>query len=163
MPMNPVIADPDFNGVRYSRTSCNLRWDGVLVSGWKSFNAKSPLKPGKVWGNKAKPRGRTTGKFDPTSECELLFEDFINLKNRLAAKGLAVGRGYKQVSSVVTFTAFEVERGAVVIVVLGVRISDEDFGPSDGNDDPLSVKLSLDVMDVVTDGTPSVIDTTPPI
>lgn len=163
MPMNPVLEDPDFNGVRYSRTSSNMRWNGVLVPGWKSFNTKSPLKPAKVWGNKAKPRGRTTGKFDPSAECEILLEDYINLKNQLAGEGVALGLGYKQVSSAITFTLFEPLRGTVVWLVLGVRIADEDFSVSDGSDDPLSVKLTLDVMDVIPDGTPSVIDNAPPI
>jgi hypothetical protein len=161
--MNPIIEDPDFNGVTYSRTSCDLRWDAFKVGGWKSFSVKSPLKPGKTWGNRAKPRARTTGKFDPTGECEIYLTYFENLKNYLAAKGLPFGLGYKQVSSLVTFTAFEVERGTIITEVFGVRISDEDLSVSDGSDDELTVKLTLDVMDVAVNGVLSVIDTNLPI
>lgn len=162
MPMNPIIEDPDFNGVRYSRNSCDFRWDAFKVGGWKSFNAKAPLKPGKTWGNRAKPAGRTTGKFDPTAECEIYLEHYNNLKNYLVTKGAAFARGYKQVSSVVTFTAFEPERGSLIWTVLGVRIADEDFSVSTDSDDQLSVKLTLDVMDVLMDGVPSVIETVAP-
>jgi hypothetical protein len=162
MPMNPVIEDPDFNGVRYSRTSCSLLWGAYLVAGWKSFDVKAPLKPGKTWGNRAKPGGRTTGKFDPSGECEIYLEYWVNLRNILTAIGALVGRGYKQVSiPVVTFTAFEVERGTVVTQLLGVRVADVDVSVSDSSDDQLTAKLSLDIMDVIEDGAPSVIDTVP--
>lgn len=153
-----TLSYPDINGHRYSRTSVDLRVNNAFkVKGWQSFTFGSKLTPGKTWGNKAKPQNRTRGKFEPTAEIEIYFEDYVLLRAYLAGIGVPLGQGYKEVSALWTCVAFERTIGSSRTDIIGARISDDTVNITN-SDDQLIKKVTLDVMDILEDGVSSVFE-----
>lgn len=158
MPFRPILSYPEVNGMRLSRTSCDLRISPtgaapLIVNGWKSITYKDELTPGETYGNRSKIQGRTRGKHKPTMEIELYTEEAELVRLALAAAGLPFGMGYGEVSFGVILTAFEQSLlgGALVLEGMGCRIISEDLGVSD-NDDQLTQKWSLHLMDMRKNG-----------
>lgn len=161
----PLLRYPEMDGHRLSRTSCELRIAPVggaplIVSGWKSINTSVELAPGKTYANRAKPQGRTRGKFTPTMELELYVEDAELVRVALGTAGLARNLGWMEVAFDAYLTGFEVILGGAFLWEgLGARITKDEMGVSD-NDDQLSRKWSLDLMDMRLNGISAVNEST---
>lgn len=153
-----TLAYPDINGHRYSRTSVDLRVNNTFkVKGWSSLNWGKKLTPGKTWGNKAKPQNRTRGKFEPTAEIEIYFEDYQLLMVYLAGIGEPLGQGYMEVAALWTAVAFERVIGSTRVEIIGARIADDSVAVTN-SDDQLMKKVTLDVMDIKENGLSAVIE-----
>ena len=174
--MFPILNYPDTNGARYSRASVdlsaiptrNVPGAGVVqiapsirIEGWTSWSWKWSLKPGKGWTHRSKPQTRTTGKFDPSMEIGMDFEQYILLRRGLTAAGAAIGKGPAQVAFQLTGTLYEIDLDTTRWDGIGCRIEDFSGGPEKDSDDTLDVKLGLNVMDVLLDGQSEVYENTP--
>jgi hypothetical protein len=175
MPMIEILNYPDTDGARYSRTSvdvaiCATRSiQGALtpalpalrIEGWTSLTYKRDLKPGKTWTHRAKPQGRTRGKFDPSAEFGLMMEDYVLLERYLSTAGAQVGIGPWEQSFQLTATLFEQALGDTRWDILGCRIESDSGGPGGDSDEELEVKLTLNCMDIMRDGQSVVYENTP--
>lgn len=157
MPLTPPPI-VDVNGLFLSRTSVVLTIDDKPVRLFKSVHWATKLTPGKTWGNRATPRGRGRGKFEPSADLEVYLEDFSVIRNFLATKNPA--RGWMANSFTLTITAFEEQLGgAFTVTLVGCRVTESDISVSDG-DDQLTKKLTLDVMNIVEDNIPAILENT---
>ncbi len=160
MPMIPVLHYPDFNGIRYSRTSTDLlvaEADHRII-GWTSITTEQSLTPGKAWGGRAKPQVRTRGKFEPKMSLKMWVEDWNLLQNKLETLGLASGLlGFMEVSFTLICTLYEADLGTTSWTGI-TKVATEQ---STGNDDPVETSLELDVMDLLKDGVSAVMENSP--
>lgn len=175
MPMVPILNYPDTDGARYSRTSVDVSivatrtFNGVTsqaapalrVEGWTSLTYKRSLKPGKTWTHRAKPQGRTRGKFDPSAEFGLMMEDYILVERYLALAGVELGRGPFEQTFQLTAILYEIALGATRWDMIGCRIEEDGGGPGSDSDEELEVKTTLNVMDILRDGQSAVYENTP--
>lgn len=175
MPMIEILNYPDTDGARYSRTSVDVAvcasrtiqgvtqpaLPALRIEGWTSLTYKRSLKPGKTWTHRAKPQGRTRGKFDPSAEFGLMMEDYILLERYLATAGAQIGIGPFEQSFQLTATLYEAALGDTRWDIIGCRISEDGGGPGSDSDEELEVKLTLDVMDIMRDGQSAVYENTP--
>jgi len=157
MPLKPSQRTVDVNGLFLSRTSVNITVDNFPYLLFKSVHWNAKLTPGKTWGNKATPRGRGRGKFEPTADMELYVEDYDQLVRQLAAKNPT--RGWMANSFTLTVTMSEPDKGTTTVQLIGCRVTEDDISVGDG-DDQLSNKLTLDVMNIVRDNIPYVVEST---
>jgi hypothetical protein len=148
----------DVNGIFVSRTSCTMSVDSLPIRLFKGVHWNKKLTRGKTWGNRVTPRGRGRGKFEPSGDLEVYIEDWTIIRNFLAAKNPA--RGWMLNSFTLTVTAFEEAiGGAFTVQLVGCTVSEDDNSVSDG-DDQISRKLTLDVMNIIEDGIPAVLENT---
>ncbi len=162
----PLLSYPEFNGHRLSRTSIQLRFAPLapaaplVISGWKSITTDEKLTPGKTYGNRSKAQGRTRGKHEATAELEIYAEDAEIVRLALAAAGAALGLGWMETPFALGLNVFErVLGGAFLWESNGCRVVEDNFGSSD-NDDQLTRKWSIDVMDMRVNGVSSVLEST---
>lgn len=153
MPMVPVLQYPDFNGIRYSRTSSSWYAENALrLEGLISAQVTRKLTGGKSYGHRANPQTRTRGKAEYDAKVKLYLEDYNLLTNLLQSKADAQGIGLHEVSWQLTGTLFERTLGTTRWDILGVRIQNEDIPVTeDGDDKQIEVSLDLDVMQILKD------------
>lgn len=173
--MIPILNYPDTDGARYSRTSVDMNVvasrqtrGGVTspvapplrIEGWTGLGYSRELKRGKSWGHSKKPQTRTGGRFTPAMSLSLFMEDWILLENYLRQWGATVGLGPFQQSFFLNVTAYERALGTTSWQGVGCQVEKEEANEvTQGSDDQLEVKLTLDVMDVLRDGFSAVYET----
>lgn len=154
MPGPYPIAYPLINGHRFSFASAEIFLPGnpLPVLGITAVNYSSELMPGKVWGTRSKPLGRTRGKADAKGDMEMLRLEWENLKFFLGVGGVAFG-----------VTAFDIQvvwselpfSPVITDILVGCRITNDEYSNQEGTD-PSKVKLTLDLMGLTTNGIGSI-------
>lgn len=153
-----LLKYPDINGHRYGFSSIEIDYAGLKIAGFKSINYSSSLDPGELRGNSAVVLGRTRGNFSSDASCEMYRLEFDNLKEKLAAIGLATPgqMGFMEVSFPIIVSYCELSAAnATVDTLVGVRIKKVDSSNAQGTD-ASTIKLDLHVMNILYNGVPAV-------
>jgi len=161
MSLLPPFDVAQVRGHDVSRTSAILRFDAMLISGWTAIDYKSSRAPGKSSYSRSKPQARTRGKMTYTASVTLSEREAGVLRDYLAAKGAPARTGWSETEFTVTLTYFEPSLGPGVqtVVLVAAQATEFDRSISD-SDDPLMVKVTLDVMDILENGLSAVVENT---
>ncbi len=140
------IQYPLINGHRFSFASIEATFGsaGVIV-GIKSINYSTELTPGDVYGTAPQKIGRTRGKANSSSDCEMLRLEFENLRGTLGPG--SDGTGYGETSFDITVQYAEDGQPTITDTVIGNRITKVDLSNTDGTD-PSACKLTHNTMQI---------------
>lgn len=148
MPIVPIaLARPNMVGHEYSHTSLEILLNGVALLGVKSISYSTKKEVGKVYGTAPQRIGRTRGKEDPSCELEIYRIEWEIAKATLGAAGI----GFGDTPSLLQVTGFEPGQPVWVDQIISAEITEAAFSSSDGTD-PLTVKLTFDVMQIIVNG-----------
>lgn len=137
---------PLINGVHFDYSSIRISFDGgepeihVL-----EISYKDSLEPGEVRGTSARVTGRTRGQYKPEAS-------FTMTKAAWAEFCTYLGLGYMEKVFEVFVNYAELGLPVIPDIISGCRIKAIDESYSDGNADPLKVKVDLHVMHIVRNG-----------
>lgn len=145
------IAYPLINGKRFDYGCVELKTGGRIYYGCKSVNYKDSLKPGHLRGTSARIMGRTRGVHEASGSLEIYKSDFEEFIAALVAtggtlNGAPVGYGEVEFTASVSYQAAGMD--LVTDILNGCRITESEDGHNEG-EEPLVVKVSLDIMSVV--------------
>lgn len=139
-----LIEYPLINGHRFSFASVEALFGAAgLIIGLRSINYKATLTPGDVYGTAPQKIGRTRGKNESTSDCEMLRLEFENLKETLGQAGV----GYGETAFDIVVQYRELNQPVITDTIIGARITDVDLQNADGTD-ASACKLDLNVMQI---------------
>lgn len=146
-----AINFPLINGNRMDFSSVDIIVAASRMRGIKSIDYSQSLTPGKVRGTGAQKLGRTRGEHDADASLEIYMEEFGDLVQLLGAGGIV---GYMEANFDVIVTYAEFPSSPVQTVnIHGARMIKHEQQAQQGSD-PLTMKLSLDVMYVLINGVP---------
>jgi hypothetical protein len=151
MPPTPSLLWPFINGIVYSFRSIELRMNNspLPIYGFKSINYNTKLTKGNVYGSRPQKLGRTRGKNEDTSSCEMLRQQFEILKGTLGAGGV----GFGEVPFDIVVQYAEVGAPVITDTLFAVTIDEVDLSNSEG-DDAAMAKLTLNQMRTYLNGVP---------
>jgi hypothetical protein len=134
------------NGIRYDFSSVIIAINGIKFGGVKSLNYSGTLTPGKLRGNRAQVIGRTRGSYDATGSLEVWKAEWRNMLE-------ALGPGFMEQAFGITaaYSELTTPQLAQLDEIVGCRIVKHEDQMSEG-EEPLTVKLDLDIMYVVPNG-----------
>lgn len=141
---------PIINGRRFDFASIEALFHGFRTIGFKAISYKHTLKPGEAYGAAPQMMGTSRGQGKGEGSFEMFKEEF-------AAFIAVLGPGYKE-----RYFNIEVSYGLPGLAptldsLLDVRIVDDEDVHSAG-EEPLTVKCSLLIRNVLRNGIPAVLD-----
>ena len=155
MPTNfsQKVGYPLFNGRYYSFSSIEV-WMGKVTApqlSFKAINWKTALKPGMGRGTTPNKLIRTRGESEPEGDFEMYVHAWEAFKLTLAAQGAPL-IGYGEVEfDIVVQMREEPNLPIATYMLKSCRCAGEEYSNSSGTD-PATVKVTLDVMDILTNG-----------
>lgn len=139
-----TVQYPVINGQRCDFSSIETDVNGVVQSGYKEISYSHKLDPGKLRGTSPEVLGRTTGEYSAEGSLTLYLAEWEQLRESLAP-------GY-MVTSFDTTVAYNASGEPLQVdELIGCRITNVEKQHSQGTD-PLTVKLTLDILKVIEDG-----------
>lgn len=158
-----LFPTPLINGNRFSFSSIDFRVGVSRIVDVKDIAYKSTLEPGEVYGTGSIKQGRTRGMQKCEGSVTIYREAWGLLLPQLAALTVATSAlnplaptqaGFQEVAFDIIVSYAEVPASQVQKDVLkGCRIKTVDVSQSESND-PLVVKLELDIMQIFFANTP---------
>ena len=131
---------PLVNGTAYGYAKCEIRAGTKRFRRTKSVNYSDSLEPGMGRGTSVAKEIRTTGVYDAEGDIEIYRDDWTLLKTELG------GDGYMETEFQVVISYQAKNQPMMTDTLVGCRIKKVARGGEDGNADPLTVKLDLDIM-----------------
>lgn len=147
VPAPLLIQRPLLNGHEFSHTSLEILIEGLPLIGVKSMNYSAKKEVGKVYGTAPQKLGRTRGKEDPTCDMEIYRIEWEVVKQRLGVNG----QGFMERPVLIQVTIAEPGMPILVDQIWSAEVTEASFSSSDGTD-PLVVKLTFDVMRILSNG-----------
>lgn len=142
---------PLVNGYRYSYVSIELGIDGTRIYGVKAINYKTAQKKGKVAGTSPLRLGRTRGKAEPEASIEIYKREFQSLVDKLMQGQPNTVGIHDIIIPSITVTYAETSGEVVTDTLTSITLDEIDQANQD-NTDATSVKLALDIMNVLWGG-----------
>lgn len=148
------VGYPLFNGRYYSFNSIETFLGAVPAPqvAFTAINWKNALKPGMGRGTTPRKLIRTRGDLEPSADFEMYLHAYEAFKATLVLQGGGGVLGYGEVEW--NMRVMFREAPALPIAVYefrACRIVEEDYSNTQGTD-PTKVKVTLDVMDILTNG-----------
>jgi hypothetical protein len=142
---------PTINGSAVSFAELFFSVAGPPVKGVKAINWSRSIERGKVYGTSRRKLSMTSGQADYEADFELYEADWFDLMPQLAQLGK--GGVADAIFSVSLSYVMADDEGLKVhtAALKGCRVKKEGQSHSQGTE-PLSVKIDLDVMEIVVDG-----------
>jgi len=134
---------PQINSVAYGWAEVVLNVAGLSIRGVKAINYSESVERGKVRGTSQRKLALTSGEHDAEGDLELYMADWYDLL-------IALGDGYMMVPFAISVSYTNLADFHTDELV-GVRIKKVGNAHAQGNE-PLTIKLDLDVMRLKRDG-----------
>jgi hypothetical protein len=148
----PALPYPLINSNRVSWSSVEIQVGNLRYLGSKSVNWSDELKPGDVMGTHAHRIGRTQGEQKLSAGLEMYFEEANVFIAALAAQGLVLGCGWKEVEFDVLISFRPRSILPITNVVLqNCRVTKDDNSHSQSIE-ALTTKFDLDPFDILRNG-----------
>jgi hypothetical protein len=149
MPLTPAIELPTrINGHLWDYSSVKFRINGVRIFEVTDLNYKHGLKPGVMRGTGAKKRGRTRGTYDADGGFTITKASYQLLLQVLGGGGAVP---YMEVPFDIQVSYGENAGPTVTDVLEACRITEDEDSPSEG-EAPATVKVTLDINEVIRNG-----------
>lgn len=148
--LTPLPQFPLINGNRFDYTSLELVVNGVPYRGVKSLDYDDELSTKKQYGTSARPLGRNRGVYDASGSIELYLEEWNAIAPQLAALG---NGGIGEANFLITAIYADFGAPAITDVLTGCRVKKVSASHAQGSAE-LTVKLELDIMDILRNGLP---------
>jgi len=163
MPLLPPLPFPKINGHELSRTSVDMKLDALDITPYFTVcDYDSVRAPGKFHGSRAKPQARTRGKITFPATLTVTEHAWQSLiLPYLVSKGTPQGMCPQEVDVLITLAFHEASMGPGVNVIemVGANVLSPKGSISD-SDDVLMRVLTLDLMDLLTNGVSGVRENT---
>jgi hypothetical protein len=147
------------NGHAWDFSSVTIRVNAptpIILTLVASLNYEQSRTPGVLRGTSAKKLGRSRGQYDASGSMSIYREEFNILVQALAALP-PVGQGFMEKAFEITVSYGEMTSAPSTDELQGVCIIRTNNQNQQGGD-PLFVDVDLDIMDILLDGVPAVID-----
>jgi hypothetical protein len=131
------------NGVVYDYSSITITIDGIPYQGITEISYSDTLEPGVLRGTSALMRGRTRGMYEAEASFSISLQDFVPLRETMAAK--ALGGGFMEFAFLISVSYREVTSPLTTDTIEGCRIKHVENSHSAGNSDGLVTKVDLSV------------------
>jgi hypothetical protein len=134
---------PQINGIAFGWAEVVINVAGIPIRGVKAINYSESVERGKVRGTSQRKLALTSGEHDVEGDLELYMDDWYELKD-------ALGDGYMMATFAISVSYtnlydFHTDE------LTGVRLKKVGNSHAQGNE-PLTIKLDLDVMRLKRDG-----------
>jgi hypothetical protein len=134
---------PQINGIAYGWAEVVLSVAGLSIRGVKGINYSESVERGKVRGTSQRKLALTSGEHDAEGDLELYMADWYDLLT-------ALGDGYMMVPFAIS-ASYTNNIDFHTDELTGVRIKKVGNAHAQGNE-PLTIKLDLDIMRLKRDG-----------
>jgi len=134
---------PQINGIAYGWAEVVINVAGIPIRGVKAINYSETVERGKVRGTSQRKLALTSGEHDVEGDLEIYMDDWNELRDVL-------GDGYMMATFAIS-VSYSNDHACHTDELTGVRLKKVGNSHQQGNE-PLTIKLDLDVMRLKRDG-----------
>lgn len=144
----------DFSSLK---VTTNVLGAPPLIERFTSLTYEHSMSVGKFRGRGSKVLGTTRGEYDASGSIVMYIEDWLQFQAGLTAQSAAGGGGWMMTRFMINVAYAEVGSAIVNDVLRGCRITKTSKSLARGTD-PIMVTLDLDIMEIIENAQPAVVD-----